>query len=170
MRWNKTSRWLHWLIVPVACLVLLPVASVGAKAAVAPIGVANAASYDAAVAPGSIAALFGTNMTGLSEASAQSLPLPTVLAGLSVKVNGLTAPLFYASAGQINFQVPSGVDSGTATVRSLLVQRGCLRHCPGRRVRAGHIQRRFEWQKPGRCTELRLLDQCRLRSISRVAA
>jgi uncharacterized protein (TIGR03437 family) len=116
MRPNETSRWLHWLIVPVACLVLLPVGSVRAKTAAAPIGVANAASYDAAVAPGSIAALFGTNMTGLSEASAQSLPLPTVLAGLSVKVNGLTAPLFYASAGQINFQVPSGVDSGTATV------------------------------------------------------
>jgi hypothetical protein len=103
MRPNETSRWLHWLIVPVACLVLLPVGSVRAKTAAAPIGVANAASYDAAVAPGSIAALFGTNMTGLSEASAQSLPLPTVLAGLSVKVNGLTAPLFYASAGQINF-------------------------------------------------------------------
>src|SRR5262249_1385597 len=77
---------------------------------------ANAASYDATVAPGSIAALFGNNMTGLPEAAAQSLPLPTVLAGLSVKVNGLTAPLFYASGRQINFQVPSGVDPGTATV------------------------------------------------------
>jgi uncharacterized protein (TIGR03437 family) len=90
--------------------------SIRVTAAVASIGVANAASYDATVAPGSIAALFGSNMTGLPEASAQSLPLPTALAGLSVKVNGLAAPLFYASARQINFQVPSGVDAGTATV------------------------------------------------------
>src|SRR5262249_34997944 len=115
MRSNETSRWLRRLVLPV-CILVLNAWSIRVTAAVAPIGVANAASYDATVAPGSIAALFGSNMTGLPEASAQSLPLPTALAGLSVKVNGLAAPLFYASARQINFQVPSGVDAGTATV------------------------------------------------------
>ena len=50
MRKNETSRWLHWFIVPIACLVLLPVGSMSAKAAVAPLAVTNAASYDTAVA------------------------------------------------------------------------------------------------------------------------
>jgi uncharacterized protein (TIGR03437 family) len=45
------------------------------------------------------------------------VPLPTSLAGLSVTINGLAAPLFFASANQINLQVPSGVTAGTPTSR-----------------------------------------------------
>jgi uncharacterized protein (TIGR03437 family) len=38
--------------------------------------------------------------------SAQSLPLPTQLGGVSATVNGVAAPLYYVSSGQINIQIP----------------------------------------------------------------
>jgi uncharacterized protein (TIGR03437 family) len=77
----------------------------------------NAASYTGQVAPGSLAALFDPNITQPDQ-SAIALPLPTTLAGVTVKINGITAPLLgvYGSARQINLQVPSGVSPGTATV------------------------------------------------------
>lgn len=83
---------------------------------VADVAVVSAASYDVTVAPGSIAALFGSAMTAQNGVAASTIPLPTSLAGLSVKINGILAPLFYASAGQINLQIPSAVGVGTTTV------------------------------------------------------
>ncbi len=80
------------------------------------VAVVNAASYDPQVAPGSIAALFGSNLTTQPGAAAPTIPLPTSLAGLSVKINGMVSPLFYASAGQINLQIPGATAVGTATV------------------------------------------------------
>ena len=73
--------------------------------AVAPEGAVNAGSYAASVAPGSIAAVFGSFLLN-SVASAQALPLPSTLLGLSLQFGGMAAPLFYASAGQVNLQVP----------------------------------------------------------------
>jgi uncharacterized protein (TIGR03437 family) len=83
---------------------------------VAPVALVNAASYDTTVAPGSIAALFGSGLTTQGAQAAAALPLPTSLAGLTVKINGLTAPLYFASANQVNLQVPIGVAPGTATI------------------------------------------------------
>ena len=57
------------------------------------------------MAPGDIAALFGAGMSG-GKATATAQPLPTTLAGVQVRVNGVAAPLFFVSPGQINFQVP----------------------------------------------------------------
>lgn len=76
----------------------------------------NAASYDAAVAPGSIGALFGTAMA-TQTAIASTVPLPKTLAGVTVKINGLDAPLFFVSANQINLQVPGGVTLGSANIQ-----------------------------------------------------
>lgn len=84
--------------------------------AVASVALVNAASYDATVAPGSLAALFGSALTTQSAQTATTLPLPTTLAGLTVKLNGISATLFFASANQVNLQVPSGVAPGTATI------------------------------------------------------
>ena len=82
-------------------------------------GIANAASYDAtAVAPGSLAVVFGV-FTGTTQATASSLPWPTTLSGLSVKFNNVAAPLYYASANQVNVQVPwemAGVATAAVTV------------------------------------------------------
>jgi beta-glucosidase len=70
-----------------------------------PGGVVNAASSAAPVAPGSIASVYGNFL--LSAASqATAVPLPTSLGGLSLTFGGTNAPLFYASGGQVNLQVP----------------------------------------------------------------
>lgn len=87
-----------------------------ARHTVAALALVNAASYDTTVAPGSVAALFAANLTTQTPQAAPGLPLPTTLAGLSVKINGTLAPLFFASANQINLQVPNGVNPGAATV------------------------------------------------------
>jgi len=84
-------------------------------------GVVNGASFStsAVVAPGSIAALFGLNLApGL--ASAAAVPLPQVLLNTQVIVNGVVAPLYFVSTGQINFQMPVEIfqDSVSVSVKS----------------------------------------------------
>ena len=81
------------------------------------ISVANAASGDAsAVAPGSIASIYGSGLA-LSTAIASAFPLPATLGGATVSVNGVAAPLLYAGPNQINFQVPFEVSgNGAVTV------------------------------------------------------
>jgi uncharacterized protein (TIGR03437 family) len=78
-------------------------------------GIVNAASFEQGVpvAPGSIVAIFGANLAA-DPASAGALPLPTSLGGAQVLMNGIKAPLFYASAGQINAQVPWEVSGATS--------------------------------------------------------
>ncbi len=82
----------------------------------APIALVNAASYEASVAPGSIAALFGAGLS-TQTLSATSVPLPKTLGGVTVKIGGIDAPLFFVSPNQINLQVPGGVAAGTAIVQ-----------------------------------------------------
>lgn len=82
-------------------------------------GVVNAASFSTEpqtqtcqvimrqppLAPGGVATIFGRNFTA-TPAQAQSLPLPRQLAGVSVKINGIDAPIFSVTPTQINVQVP----------------------------------------------------------------
>jgi uncharacterized protein (TIGR03437 family) len=81
----------------------------------------SAASYSGtALASESIVAAFGSSFA-TEVRSATSLPLPTSLAGTSVKVKDSAgverlAPLFFVSRGQVNYQVPSGTANGAATV------------------------------------------------------
>jgi uncharacterized protein (TIGR03437 family) len=49
--------------------------------------------------------MFGLNLA-LQTAKASAFPLPLTLGGASMTINGVSAPLFYASASQINFFVP----------------------------------------------------------------
>ncbi len=71
----------------------------------------------ASLAPGGIAALFGSQLTNGPVAQAPSLPLGTTLGGATVFVNNQAAPIYYASAGQINFLIPFGTPPGPAVVR-----------------------------------------------------
>ena len=77
----------------------------------------NAATFAAgeAIAPGSLASLFGT---GLAKATSQasSIPLPVSLGGVSVTIGGIPAPLIFVSAKQINLQVPWTVQPGTVDI------------------------------------------------------
>jgi uncharacterized protein (TIGR03437 family) len=81
---------------------------------------APAASANGAIAPGSIVAIFGSNLA-TAAASASNIPLPASLGGTSVTMNGAQVPLFYVSGGQVNAQVPFGIPSGSVSIQ---VQRG----------------------------------------------
>jgi cytochrome c peroxidase len=75
------------------------------------------------VAPESLVSGFGENLSGATQ-TADVQPLPTTLAGISVLVrdsagNERLAPLFYASPGQINYQIPPEAVPGEATVQVL---------------------------------------------------
>ena len=82
--------------------------------------VQSAAAPSSAVAPDSLASLYGANLApGFAQASAQ--PLPLALGGVTLSVTdaagaGRSAPLLYVSPGQINFVVPDGTAPGLATL------------------------------------------------------
>ncbi len=68
----------------------------------------------------SIVSAFGLQLSSFTQA-APSLPLPISLGGSQVVVRDSKnverfAPLFYASPGQINFQIPAGTAEGVATL------------------------------------------------------
>jgi uncharacterized protein (TIGR03437 family) len=74
--------------------------------AINPNGIVNGASFgNAPVTAGAIVSLFGTNFAA-TPGDASSLPLPPSLNGVSVQVNGISAPLFNVRPLQINFQIP----------------------------------------------------------------
>jgi uncharacterized protein (TIGR03437 family) len=82
----------------------------------------NAASpAQIVIAPGTIISIFGANLAG-SGLSASSMPLPTVLGDTSVIFNGVAAPLFFVSTGQIYAQAPFDLAAGSAA--SIQVRRG----------------------------------------------
>lgn len=90
--------------------------------AVADGGVLNGASFAKGqpVAAGSLISIFGTNLAA-SSAQADSIPLSTSLANVSVSFNGIAAPLngvFHdpVNGDQINAQLPWEVQNGTAQV------------------------------------------------------
>lgn len=109
-------------------------------------GVGNAASYHPGISPGSLATIFGTNLTSLvgvmSPGGAASYQ------GVSVTVGNLPAPLFTVAnvngSEQINFQVPAELTApntllvqvsnngsvGTLNVPLVLVQPGIFEYVP----------------------------------------
>jgi uncharacterized protein (TIGR03437 family) len=80
-----------------------------------PVTTVDAAKFGNLVSPESIVAAFGSRLASRA-VPAPSLPLPTELDGATVYVNGVAAGLFYVSAGQANYAVPSGAHLGSADV------------------------------------------------------
>jgi uncharacterized protein (TIGR03437 family) len=81
-----------------------------------PIAVVNAADgQPGPAAPGGLISIYGTGLAQ-TMAAAPGFPLPTVLAGASVSIGGLAAPLLYVSPGQINAQVPFETPAGAAAI------------------------------------------------------
>jgi len=78
-------------------------------------GVSNGASFQQAFAPGMILSVFGTQLAP-STLSAASLPLPLTVAGVFATVNGIAAPLYYVSPGQLNLQIPYETGAGPAVL------------------------------------------------------
>jgi uncharacterized protein (TIGR03437 family) len=80
----------------------------------------SAANYTQALASESLVAAFGRGFTAFLQ-SADAQPLPTKLGGVQVKVKDSAgmerlAPLFFVSPNQINYQIPAGTNTGTASV------------------------------------------------------
>ncbi|HEX5228616.1 MAG TPA: putative Ig domain-containing protein, partial [Bryobacteraceae bacterium] len=59
----------------------------------------------AALAPGTVVQIFGSQLAGATAAS-NGAPLPLNLQGTSVLIGAVQAPLFYISPGQVNAQIP----------------------------------------------------------------
>jgi uncharacterized protein (TIGR03437 family) len=89
---------------------------------VPPMAVQSAAAPNAAVTPESIASVYSAGGSNLAAAAQQAntQPPPPSLGGATLTVTdsagtAAVAPLMYVSPAQINFVVPSGLTSGTAT-------------------------------------------------------
>jgi uncharacterized protein (TIGR03437 family) len=83
--------------------------------------VGNGASFAQSFAPGMLMTVFGTGLSSGAPETVTSAPLPlTSESGTSVTINGMSAPLLYISAVQINFQLPyeAAVGDATLTVNS----------------------------------------------------
>jgi uncharacterized protein (TIGR03437 family) len=96
---------------------------------VPPDSVVNNASFAVGtnpLAPGTIAAIFGSNLDDGSDNAFSSFgtngALLTTLGGASVTFNGIPAPMFSAFPGQLNVQIPEGL--GSATSASVVVTVG----------------------------------------------
>jgi uncharacterized protein (TIGR03437 family) len=92
--------------------------------------VSNAATFNSfELAAGGLATVFG-NQLAHTVAHAESIPLPTQLGGIRLRVglpdgSEVAAPLLYVSPGQINFQIPEAA-AGSMKVRVEAVGRGSI--------------------------------------------
>lgn len=77
--------------------------------------VTDAASFARRVAPGELGTVFGSNLADSTQQAA-GFPLPQTMSGATVYVNNAPVPLLYVSNTQINFQVPSSLAAGTASM------------------------------------------------------
>lgn len=79
-------------------------------------GLVNSATSRPRVAPGALASLFGTNLSLGAPANAGA-PLPTTLAGTTVTLNDVPAPLLAVRSTQINLQLPFNLPAGPVVLR-----------------------------------------------------
>lgn len=89
--------------------------------------IVNAASnLPGGLAPNTIATLYGTGLAvatrAVSPADLADGRMPTLLPGTGTRVviGGLTAPMFYASPGQVNFLVPPALPAGMTKLQVLV--------------------------------------------------
>jgi len=80
---------------------------------IAPGGIMNSAAQTGskAVAPGSVVAIYGINLSS-DNLTSPSARLATTLDNVTVRAGGQTVPLFFVSPGQINIQLPSNLSIG----------------------------------------------------------
>jgi hypothetical protein len=82
-------------------------------------GVVNSTDGSATLKPGSFVTINGANLA--ADASADTIPAPTVLGGSCVLINDVAIPLIRTTSGQISAQIPDNVRTGAGVlqVRSL---------------------------------------------------
>ena len=62
--------------------------------------------------------MFGSQLSPVTQ-SASSVPLPLSTSGVAVLVNGIAAPLYYVSPGQLNVQIPYETTANSSAVVSV---------------------------------------------------
>jgi uncharacterized protein (TIGR03437 family) len=79
--------------------------------------VVNGASFatNAAVTPGGIVSVFGSNLANSNGNSNSGFPLPVTLGGIKLSMGGIDMPLFYSGTGQVNAQVPAELPANSQT-------------------------------------------------------
>jgi len=106
-------------------LLVVPPPPTGPAPSIPDGGIVNNGSFalhPAPLAPGSIAAIFGSNLndgTPICGTDFANGKLLTSICGASVKVNGVPAPMFYAQPGQLGIQIPfelAGANSAQVVV------------------------------------------------------
>ena len=100
-----------------ALLLLLTSLAIAQSPAISDGGVVNSAtrSPDQPLAPGSLVSIVGTGLAA-DIAQADSVPLSTSIANVSVTFNKVPAPVQFVSDTQINVQVAPGVPPGRQPV------------------------------------------------------
>ena len=77
----------------------------------------NSASFiQGPVAPGMAASVFGSNLASSTLSVTNYFYLPLSLAGSTITVNGIPAPLSFVSPGRLDFQAPYGITGPVAQV------------------------------------------------------
>ena len=103
-RWQGRLRRVPGLL-PARCAELRVLRQVSDRIAASPVAVSAATFQPVTLAAGSIATLFGTDLTG------------TALVLVDGKGRTYGATIFFSSAGQINFQIPENMPPGGAVIR-----------------------------------------------------
>ena len=86
---------------------------VGTSATMSIGGVANNFTGATTFSPGMQVAVYGTNLAPTT-AVVSKTPLPEMLNGVTVTVNGITAPFYYESSAQLDVQIPYETQAGPA--------------------------------------------------------
>lgn len=92
-------------------IALLVATGIFGQTAVTVTAVQNGASFTSRIAPGSFATIKGTNFT-TAPLSSNIVPVPTILGGVAVSLDGVLCPIYYVNPTQINFLVPWNTPSG----------------------------------------------------------
>lgn len=78
----------------------------------------NGASFQPVFAPGMILTVFGSELAASTE-TAGAVPLPDSMATVAATVNGVAAPLYYISPGQLNIQLPFEITPNSTAVLNI---------------------------------------------------
>jgi uncharacterized protein (TIGR03437 family) len=108
------------ILISAASLLTIPIRASSATEAGTVVNVSAASYRLTGLASEAIAAAFGNNMATIAS-EATTLPLPTEMAGTTVRVMDSSgaerlAPLLFISPTQVNYLIPAGTASGAATV------------------------------------------------------
>ena len=78
--------------------------------------VSSATFQSGGFAPGTIATVFGLNLT-TATMTATTLPLPISFGGASATIGGIAVPFYYVSPTQVNLEIPPGLPTGPVQLK-----------------------------------------------------